>query len=239
MAKCPKCGNKGFFLEISKCYSCQKEGCDKCLRKMFTVRTPKKRDWNFFTCSSKDCFDKFVRDFKNTVNPLDVSIDSPLTDEDIYYLFRDSFFSRLPSELNNQLYDEEAYIVFEGSSALGFYSLISKHIDVLQAQNLEKAGRFEEAALVYDKYGMFEESKKLRRKEKEVTVKQTGVTVDLNRLLQQVKDGGIVAVYRCPHCLERFKVDGETTLSSLKTCQYCGTKIEALDLVDFLKTALS
>jgi hypothetical protein len=239
LAKCPKCGNKGFLLEISKCASCQKKGCEKCLKKMFTVRTPKKHDWNFFTCSSKDCFDKFVHDFKNTVNPVDVSIDSPLTDEDIYYLFRDSFFSRLPPELNNQLYDEEAYIVFEGSSALGFYSLISKHIDVLQAQNLEKAGRFEEAALVYDKYGMFEESEKLRRKEKEVAVKQTALIVDLNRLLQQVKDGGIFAVYRCPNCNGKLEVGRETTVNSLRTCQYCGTEIEALDLADFLKTALS
>jgi len=67
----------------------------------------------------------------------------------------------------------------------------------------------------------------------------TQVTVDLNTLLQQVKDSGLVAVYRCPHCGGALRIAKETSISSLKNCVYCGSQIEAIDLADFLKTVLS
>jgi DNA-directed RNA polymerase subunit RPC12/RpoP len=75
--------------------------------------------------------------------------------------------------------------------------------------------------------------------QKQVVVKQTVVSVDLNSLLQQIRDGGIVALYRCPRCGGNLKIDKETTIESLKVCPYCGSNIKAMDLAEFLRTALS
>jgi len=60
----------------------------------------------------------------------------------------------------------------------------------------------------------------------------------LNDLLNQVKDGGISAIYRCPNCNGTVKINKETALDSLRTCEYCHSDIRTVDLIDFLKAAL-
>jgi uncharacterized protein with PIN domain len=76
-------------------------------------------------------------------------------------------------------------------------------------------------------------------KDKQVIVKRTDVSVNLNELIKQIREGGIVAMYRCPHCNGTLKINNKTPLESLKTCEHCGSKIETVDLADFLRTALS
>ena len=76
-----------------------------------------------------------------------------------------------------------------------------------------------------------------REKSRQVHVKET--IVDINKLLEQVRDGGIVAVYRCPHCGGKVKIGKDASIESLKVCEHCGTEIEAMDLADFIRTALS
>jgi lysine biosynthesis protein LysW len=65
------------------------------------------------------------------------------------------------------------------------------------------------------------------------------VSVDLNVLLQQLKEGGLILVYRCPHCGGKLKIDKNVDIAELKQCEHCGSEIESVDLADFLKTALS
>jgi DNA-directed RNA polymerase subunit RPC12/RpoP len=74
--------------------------------------------------------------------------------------------------------------------------------------------------------------------DEQITVKRVDVTVDLNRLLQQIREGGLVIVYRCPHCGGPLKVGKDTSAGSLKVCEHCGSEIESIDLADFLRTAL-
>jgi transcription initiation factor IIE alpha subunit len=107
------------------------------------------------------------------------------------------------------------------------------------AQNLERVGRPLDAAIGYEQLKMYDKAKELREKEKQVIVKGTNVSLDLNRFLQQIKDGGIVAVFRCPHCGGKLKVDKNVDVAKLKVCEHCGSEIESMDLADFLKTALS
>lgn len=64
-------------------------------------------------------------------------------------------------------------------------------------------------------------------------------SVDLNELIRQVRDGGIIVVYRCPHCGGKLKVDKETNVETLTVCEYCGSEIETVDLAEYLRTALS
>ncbi len=107
------------------------------------------------------------------------------------------------------------------------------------ARNLEQAARYQKAALVYEKLDDYDSAGRMREKDKRVEVRHTTVSVDLHALLKQFQEGGIVAVYRCPNCHGNLKISKETTLKSLRTCEYCGAEIEALDLADFLKTAIS
>ena len=112
-------------------------------------------------------------------------------------------------------------------------------VQLLQLSNWIKAGRFEDAAQFYEKRGLHEEAGKIRAKAREIVVKNTNVNVDLNTLLRQIAEEGIVAVYRCPHCGGKLKVGKETTSANLRVCEHCGSEIETMDLVDFLKTALT
>ncbi len=108
------------------------------------------------------------------------------------------------------------------------------------ALNLEKCGRPLDAAKIYEeKLKMYHKARLLRQNEKQVISKHTDVSVNLNELLKQVKNGGIVAIYRCPHCNGTLKVNDKTSLKSLKTCEHCGSELETVDLADFLRTALS
>jgi DNA-directed RNA polymerase subunit RPC12/RpoP len=107
------------------------------------------------------------------------------------------------------------------------------------ASALELAGRYQDAAKIYESFKMYEKAGKAREREKRIVVKTSNVSVDLNRLLEQLKDTGIVAVYRCPHCGGKLKISKDTTLESLKLCEHCGTEIETVELADFFKTVLS
>lgn len=84
-----------------------------------------------------------------------------------------------------------------------------------------------------------EEAGKIRARGRKIVVKNTNVNVDLNTLLKQFAEGGIVAVYRCPHCGGKLKIGKETKASSLRTCDHCGSEMATMDVADFLRTALS
>jgi DNA-directed RNA polymerase subunit RPC12/RpoP len=115
------------------------------------------------------------------------------------------------------------------------------------AKLAEKAGRYEDAAADYESLASIYESLKLYDKAREFRgiarrLKGKGkqvIVVDLNRLIQQVKEDGIVAIYRCPRCGGKLEIDKGTSVESLKVCKYCGSAIEAMDLADFLRTTLS
>jgi uncharacterized protein with PIN domain len=86
---------------------------------------------------------------------------------------------------------------------------------------------------------MYDKARELRDTDRHIIVKNTSVSVNLNSLLQQIKDGGIVAVFRCPFCGGKLKVNKESTVDNLKRCEHCGSEITSMDLADFLKTALT
>lgn len=137
--------------------------------------------------------------------------------------------------------ENKLYRRFSGGTCefLELKETFSKECRLALAKNLEQAGRYQNAAVVYEQLDDYDSARKMREKDKRVEVKQTNVSVDLNALLKQFQNGGIVAVYRCPHCNGKLKISKDTTMKSLRTCEYCNTEIEAVDLAGFLKTAMS
>jgi DNA-directed RNA polymerase subunit RPC12/RpoP len=65
------------------------------------------------------------------------------------------------------------------------------------------------------------------------------ISINMNALLEQLKEGEFVVDYRCPTCGSNLKIDGNTDPNSLTTCSYCGSTIKPVDIVDFLKSILS
>ena len=86
---------------------------------------------------------------------------------------------------------------------------------------------------------MYDKAKELRQKEKQVILKRIDVSVNLNTLLQQIRERGIVVVYRCPNCGGTLKIKNDASVESIKVCDHCDSTIETMDLTDFLKTSLS
>ena len=108
------------------------------------------------------------------------------------------------------------------------------------ALNLEKCGRRQDAADIYEKrLQMYDKARQLREILNQVIVKRTDISVNLNALLQQLREGGVAVVYRCPHCGGKLKINKDTSSDCLSVCQHCGAEIQTMDLADFLKTALS
>lgn len=106
------------------------------------------------------------------------------------------------------------------------------------ARIAEKAGRYEDAAKIYESAGMIEEAGKVRELNRRVEVRTTTVTVDLNTLIQQLRLGGLVSIYKCPSCGGSIKIGGSTNISQLSKCEYCGSVLKADDLVKFIQEIL-
>jgi lysine biosynthesis protein LysW len=115
-----------------------------------------------------------------------------------------------------------------------------------EARHCEEEGSYEDAAEKYDQIAelyeemkMDDQARQTREKARQLLGKEKQVVVvDLNKLIQQVKDGGIAAVYRCPRCGAELNIDKNTSAESLRVCQYCGSEIEVMGLADFLRTLL-
>jgi DNA-directed RNA polymerase subunit RPC12/RpoP len=105
------------------------------------------------------------------------------------------------------------------------------------AKNLENSGRYEEAARLLEGLGMWSEAGIVRKKGNVQVVRH--LNVDVNELLEKLKSGGLVTVYKCPNCGGSIKISGTTSADKLSKCEYCGTVLRTDDLVNFIKDILS
>lgn len=104
-----------------------------------------------------------------------------------------------------------------------------KFWDFHLAKKAETAGRYEDAAKIYEGMGMPAEAGRLRDRGRRV------VTVDLNALISQLKEG---TVYKCPTCGARIKISSSTNASQLSKCEYCGNVLRTDDLTKFIHDIL-
>jgi len=248
VSKCPNCGRQGLFLKTMKCLHCGKECCKRCAHYVLTIGI----DDDKWACSH-ECFQKFeqkVLDYP--MRNIGTVLDSEFYDlEDklwhsacIEALSEDDPWRQRWLDLLKQgLAIRVVHIDTKSSdnkhqSDLGVK--FRKRTLLELARNIEAVGRPLDAAEIYEKeLKMYDEARELRRKEKQVLVKKTDISVNLNELIQQVKDGGIVVVYRCPHCGGKLKIDKDASVESLKVCGHCGSGIETMELAEFLRTVLS
>jgi DNA-directed RNA polymerase subunit RPC12/RpoP len=242
--KCPNCGNEGAVLRTECCIVCGKEGCAECIDNLLTVRATAGLMFDWGVCSDK-CFETFVKKLELAIPPDAISVADytgdprlPIADEKVYELLRIAVIN-LIGEVDKNLARNIRSITKETIKNSEATRRFRKYAHLKQAENLERTGRLEEAARIYELDQNYDKAAELRKKGRQITVERKVVSVDLNRLLEQVKNGGIVMVYRCPHCGGKLKIDKNVNMDKLRVCEHCGSEIETIDMIDFLKTALS
>jgi len=107
---------------------------------------------------------------------------------------------------------------------------------VTQAKNYELARRYEDAAKAYESIGLWKEAGLIRDKGSQRTVKH--VNVDLNDLIEKLRDGGLAVPYKCRGCGATITIDGNASVSRLHRCQYCGSTTDTDTLTNILENAL-
>jgi hypothetical protein len=250
MGKCLNCGVKKWRLKTTKCFVCGKTGCNNCHSHIMEIgfgvvnAFDYERKENLFICS-KDCKENFVNSVEKQIEKANIGLYGRI---DVKNYITSAIVS------NKFKIDEKTLKNFEDypnkpSHARRFHAYL--YLDEEVYENLRKkflfqranifltVRRFEEAAKLFESIAMYEEAGKARAKDKHISIKRTDVSVDLNSLLSQIKDGGLIVIYRCPHCNAPLKVNKETNLKSLQVCKHCNTEIESMDIANFLKTALS
>ena len=120
---------------------------------------------------------------------------------------------------------------------------ISAYDDILlwdrrltHAKNLELAKRYEDAAKVYEELGLWKEAGAVRDKKSTRTVKH--VTVNINDLIEKVRDGGLTIPYKCRSCGATITIDSSSNPDGLKFCSYCGSGVDLDSMLDIIKNAL-
>ena len=264
MGKCPSCGNKTWLSKTLHCAVCGKEGCSKCFSFLFEIIDKYTVLDKWYSCSD-NCTKTLVKEIESNIVPSDIPADKWDQIPPIHFLIERTILNTnntkrpLQSQVvrtikkgtQPHVFFTDGYISPEFSAKIGnkedkvtvpdnpIWNELFRHTSMLKAKHFEVLREYENAAKVYKSLGMYEEAGRARDKRDEIRVKKTEVSINLSSLLEQVKNGGIVAVYRCPHCGGKLKIGKNTTVDTLRVCEHCGSEIETMDIADFLKTVLS
>jgi hypothetical protein len=262
MGSCPSCGASGMFGVTTKsCAWCGKIVCNRCvpnwhgavMLKTFAenARSPDPKYGNVGFCSDA-CFYQFWE--KALAYPAEhiIGTDVERFHDNWVKYWNHSIVEAFSASPNVEATSKAKFAVSIHSEQFPAFPWVdhqnkpiwqannSAHsARVALAQNLERCGRTLDSAKEYESLRQYDKARELREKDKHIIIKKTDISLNLNALLQQIKDNGLVAVYRCPHCGGKLKVDKNADISKLKVCEHCGSEIESMDLADFLKTALS
>ncbi|HNX47895.1 MAG TPA: hypothetical protein PLC39_00010 [Methanomassiliicoccales archaeon] len=108
--------------------------------------------------------------------------------------------------------------------------------DLVMAHNMERAGNYEKAAVILEKYLFWEEAGRVRRLDDQKIIKH--ITVDMNALINQVGNKGLAIPYKCSSCGASITIDKDSKQDGLKFCSYCGTAYNVEDMTKIIQLAL-
>ncbi len=108
--------------------------------------------------------------------------------------------------------------------------------ELIIARNMKKAGNFEMAAVILEKYRFWEGAGRMRRLDDQKVVKH--ITVDMNELIDQVGTTGLTIPYKCRSCGATIAIDKDSNKEGLKFCSYCGTAYNIEAMVRVIQHAL-
>jgi DNA-directed RNA polymerase subunit RPC12/RpoP len=256
---CSICGNKSYLVAGPTCGVCGREGCVYCNnsipeeylerikslalknRSLAKIIQESLKNFDLWICSQQ-CFanipSKFVESMTEQVNYLRHNVWYQPIDIDLQSISKHwiEVLRRVFPHVSNRNLIALAY----------YYSKEKEYNDYVKsgtlalAEYLEEVGRYLDAANIYERQlKMYDKARELRTGDRQLTIKKMSVSVDLNELLRQIRDGGIVAIYKCPNCGGKLKVGKDSTVEKMRTCEHCGNEIQTADLAEFLKDILS
>lgn len=104
--------------------------------------------------------------------------------------------------------------------------------NISQARLAESVGRIEDAALFYEKAGQLAKARELNKRSRSQVVQH--VTVDVNKLLDFLRENSFTIPYKCPSCLATIRINGQRDATQFFTCEYCGTSLQAIDVQNLI-----
>jgi DNA-directed RNA polymerase subunit RPC12/RpoP len=248
MTRCRACGAKELFLEKRICQGCNKEGCIYCIPISIFRENRDDKLVEFSVCS-KACLENFANRLFSWMQKFKISPDNDyyepmhITYNEASLLHKDEVLSMRGGGAAFIIYYKRSMWkgVVPGHFEIKYdvYDNLQKEIDILYARKYEIALNYEKAAELYEKWGMYESADKARainNASNSFTIKN--IALNLNKLIQQLREGGIATTYRCPSCGASINISGETSAESLRFCNYCGTTLKTTDLVDFVQRIL-
>lgn len=219
MARCDNCGKSGFTVTVIPCAHCGRKACTNCQREYTTAATLGQRvfrynQWAVAPAGTvRMCSEKCLVPWLQFVAP--------------YY---DASSNTATYMMNNVAW------VATPMGETGVRLRALQHLS--RAKNYEVAMRYEDAAKEYEAMGMWKEAGEVRRSGFTTMHTTKSVEVDVNRLIDQMRQGGISTEYRCPKCGGTIQITSAVTAESLRFCNFCGTAIETTNLAQFLKGIL-
>ncbi len=110
-------------------------------------------------------------------------------------------------------------------------------VNRFHVENLVLAGRYEDAARLYERLGLWKEAGDMRSRMRQQVVTQ--VHVNMNDLLEQLQRMGLSATYTCPACRSPLSITGDMRPDALTRCAHCGSMLRQTDIVDAVTRVLS
>ena len=108
--------------------------------------------------------------------------------------------------------------------------------DLTRAEEAETAGRFEEAARLFDELKLRERAGQARDLGRRRSIEDQNL--DANQLLEQFEAGGYVIPYKCTHCGARIIFNKDRNAEKFFICEHCSATIDAFDLENVLSGLL-
>jgi len=105
-----------------------------------------------------------------------------------------------------------------------------------RATRAELSGRHEDAAVLFEELNFLEKARSLRERGRVSTVRHQHV--DMNHLLEQIRQGNLVIPYKCPNCSAGITISEDTSVDRLTNCPYCGSALVVSDIERFLNSII-
>lgn len=97
-----------------------------------------------------------------------------------------------------------------------------------------RAGRYEDAARSYENLTLYEEAGRIRKMALTERNTSRNVSVNMNQLIDQVRQGGLALAYKCPNCGGSININGDFD-PGMRVCAYCGTPLDTTVIASMIK----
>ena len=112
-----------------------------------------------------------------------------------------------------------------------FFEADMRKID--EAKLAERVLRFEDAAMIYESLGLYDEAARVRGTDKRMTVKH--LNIDVNDIFDRLSNGMVVQ-YKCPSCNAPIEADEHGHMG--RFCRYCGAAIDTEEIMRLVRETL-